>query len=116
MAEDMTDLMLAYLEVAFDRTRLAWSAAEKGAFLGPETAVVLLDTAYQTEGRAVVDMGRAGLRPHGGNGTGAIAQLPFRAMARGNATISLAAGTRTRDSANEPLVLETLVPCVLQIE
>ena len=108
MAEDMTDLMLAHLEVEFDGTRLSWVDAEEGPFFSRNDAeVVFLVKADQAQGRSILDLGAAGGKPYGVSGSGAIAVLEFRASARGTVEVTLTDSVKVRDSANRPLTLNT---------
>ena len=117
MAEDITDLMLAHLEVAFDGTKLSWVDAKQGSFLSLNGAeVVFLVKVDQVQGRSILDLGAAGGQPHGVSGSGVMSVLHFRTHGQGTVEVTLTDKVKVRDSANRPLMLNAREPSVLVIE
>lgn len=117
MAEEVTDLMLAHLEVRYDQTRLNWVEAQAGTFLGLNGAEVLeFEKPDQARALGILDLGAAGGQPHGVSGSGVLAELRFRATARGNAEVRLGDSTQVRDSVNLPLGLKGMESCAVVVE
>jgi len=105
MAEDMTDLMLAHLEIEFDAALLGWVDADTpdGSLLSSTGAdVVFFLKEDQAQGRSIIDLGAAGGWPHGVSGSGAVAAMRFRTLDRGTAQVSFGSYI-VRDSMNKPL-------------
>ena len=72
--------------------------------------------AEQAEGRVVVDLAVAGGWPHGVSGSGALAVVQLRALARGEVEVGLAEGVEVRDADNQPVELRAVEACVVVVE
>ena len=105
-AEDMADLMLAHLEIAFDETRLHWLDPMAGSFLSRNNAQVIsfFPEAGEIQGHGIIDLGAAGGSPHGVNGSGPLVALRFEALGQGTVRVSTDS-VEVRNSANVSLKL-----------
>ena len=106
MAEDMTDLMLAHLEIGFDETMLGWeepSVPESSLLARNGAQIIFLVRADETPGQGILDLGAVEGWPHGVDGSGTIATLRFRTLARGTAQVTLSDAAEVRDSLGQPL-------------
>jgi len=117
MAEEVGDLMLAHLELGFDPDRLVWVEAEPGGFLGRNQAeVIFFGRADPARGTGVLDLGAAGGDPHGVSGSGRLARVRFRGVARGRVEVRFGGGTDLRDTGNRSLELKEREGCEIEVK
>ena len=121
IAEEVTDLFAASVEVLFDPNLLEVTGItayeNEGDFLKSNGGeVVLFFDPDNQSGRVLIDIGVAAGDPVGVTGSGALANIQFRALRSGNSPLRFVSNPQMRDPDNISIFINAAADGIIEIE
>ena len=117
LVEDITGMMGADVNIAFDPSQVQFESATEGAFLatGQHSGTVFIASAPDSanaQGGLEIIASRLGGNPAGVTGSGRLALLEFTALSTGESQITFEIDEcHVRNEANQDITLNDIVHC-----
>ena len=121
IAEEVTNLFAASVEVLFDPNLLEVTGitayGNDGDFLKSNGGDVVPFFEFDNQlGRAWIDIGVAAGDPVGVTGSGALANIQFRALRSGNSPLRFVSNPQMRDPDNNSIIINAAAEGIVEIE
>ena len=121
IAEEVTDLFAASVEVSFDLNLLQVAGitafGNDGDFLKSNGGDVIPFFEFDNQsGRVWIDIGVVAGEPVGVTGSGALARIQFRALSSGNSPLRFVSNPQMRDPDNNSIIINAAADGIVEID